>query len=280
MDAVVTGQVRDVQKSGGLSHPASMTLVIKTVETHSARYALDTSELTVKQDSHDERNVVIIGGSAGAGALIGAAAGGGKGAAIGALVGGGAGTLGAFLSGKRELNLPAETVLTFYISTLNISPKELAKLPMAPVVVAERPVENHEVRAVYDDRDRDHDAYAVEARPRDDSDADRDFHDRDHVPSRYVVFSDYERSRIIHWFREEGDRVPGLHDRVPPGLEKQIREQSTLPRPLEDRVQSLPWDLERMLMPLPYGYRRVMLGGKILILEDRTFFVCDVIDLR
>jgi len=45
----------------------------------------------------------------GAGAAIGGAAGGGKGAAIGALVGAGAGTARAYLTGKREIVLPAET---------------------------------------------------------------------------------------------------------------------------------------------------------------------------
>ena len=47
----------------------------------------------------------MIGGGAGAGALIGGIAGGGKGAAIGALVGGGAGTAGAGLRGTAMSHL-------------------------------------------------------------------------------------------------------------------------------------------------------------------------------
>ncbi|HEY2117140.1 MAG TPA: hypothetical protein VGJ51_18720, partial [Candidatus Angelobacter sp.] len=52
-------------------------------------------------------------GGAGAGALIGALAGGGKGAAIGAISGAGAGTAGAAFTGNKEITLPAETALTF-----------------------------------------------------------------------------------------------------------------------------------------------------------------------
>jgi len=50
---------------------------------------------------------------AGAGALIGAIAGGGTGAAIGAGAGAAAGTGVAAATGKREVEIPAETVFTF-----------------------------------------------------------------------------------------------------------------------------------------------------------------------
>jgi hypothetical protein len=55
----------------------------------------------------------MIGGGAGAGALIGGIAGGGKGAAIGALVGGGAGTGGAGLTGNRDVSFGAESACHF-----------------------------------------------------------------------------------------------------------------------------------------------------------------------
>ena len=58
----------------------------------------------------------MVGGGAGGGALIGGLAGGGKGAAIGALVGAGAGTVGAALTGKRDITLPAESALSFQMT--------------------------------------------------------------------------------------------------------------------------------------------------------------------
>jgi hypothetical protein len=59
----------------------------------------------------------MVGGGAGAGALIGGIAGGGKGAAIGALVGGGAGTAGAGMTGNNnDITLPVESAVSFKLT--------------------------------------------------------------------------------------------------------------------------------------------------------------------
>ena len=57
-----------------------------------------------------------MGGGTGAGALIGGIAGGGKGALIGGLVGAGAGTAGAAFTGNKDLQIPAETAVTFRLA--------------------------------------------------------------------------------------------------------------------------------------------------------------------
>lgn len=130
-DARVTGQIRNAVSSGRMSRPALLTLSLTGVQSRSGQHPIATGDLTVKADPHTKRNVLIIGGSSGAGAAIGGAAGGGKGAAIGALIGAGAGTAGAYLTGKREIVLPAETLLTFHVNSVTISPKELQRLQRA-----------------------------------------------------------------------------------------------------------------------------------------------------
>lgn len=152
-DTRVTGQVRDAVSSGRMSRPASLTLSLTGVQSRSSQYPIATGDLTVKADSHAKRNILIIGGSSGAGAAIGGAAGGGKGAAIGALIGAGAGTAGAYLTGKREIVLPAETLLTFHVNSVTISPKELQRLQRAgaetsSVARAPEPYVERDARAV------------------------------------------------------------------------------------------------------------------------------------
>jgi hypothetical protein len=46
----------------------------------------------------------------------GGGAAGGKGAGIGALVGGGAGFIGSTMTGNKQIDLPAETVLSFQLT--------------------------------------------------------------------------------------------------------------------------------------------------------------------
>jgi hypothetical protein len=126
--AHVIGRVTQVVSSGWFKRPALITLSLGTAEGRSGSIPLQTGDLTIKADSHVQRNLLVIGGSSAAGAAIGGVAGGGKGAAIGAAAGAGAGTLGAYLTGKQEIVIPAETLLTFHISSVTISPQELAKL--------------------------------------------------------------------------------------------------------------------------------------------------------
>ena len=61
-----------------------------------------TSSHRVRKDRPFSHSAAIVGGSAGAGAVIGALAGGGKGAGIGALAGGGAGLVYDRMTHKRK----------------------------------------------------------------------------------------------------------------------------------------------------------------------------------
>jgi hypothetical protein len=202
--------------------------------------------------------------------VIGGAAAGGKGAAIGALAGAGAGTLGALLTGKNEITLQPETVLTFYVSTLTISPKELARMqPVESSLSIDREARSRE----------DLDAYkTVSRRPYDD---DRDEYDRGSAAQmRTIIFASDEREIILRWFaRKQRNLPPGLakRDRLPPGLEKQMRERGTLPPGVRKAAQPLPFDLERQLRPLPRGYQRLAISGSVMIVNDQTLIICDTI---
>ena len=111
--ATVRGTVAKAVASGRLSTPAELWLRLTSLEVGGKSYNLVTSSAGGKGQSHKKRNTEAIGGTAAAGAIIGAIAGGGKGAAIGAGAGAAAGTAGAAATGKKDIEYPVETPLTF-----------------------------------------------------------------------------------------------------------------------------------------------------------------------
>ena len=108
----VKGKVTYVNRSGRLHKPGALTLRLTSINGETVY----SSRVSRQGKSHTKSNVTKIGGGAGAGALIGAVAGGGKGAAIGAGAGAAAGTGVAAATGKQEVRIPAESVLTFTIT--------------------------------------------------------------------------------------------------------------------------------------------------------------------
>lgn len=109
--------VSGVQASGRLSTPAKLYLHLVSVTVKGKAYTFATSSAGRTEKGKGKRDAGFIGGGAAGGAAIGALAGGGKGAAIGAAAGAGAGTAGAAATGKKDIEFPAETRLTFTTRT-------------------------------------------------------------------------------------------------------------------------------------------------------------------
>jgi hypothetical protein len=76
-------------------------------------YRLDTSSLTRTKKGKGKRTAAFLGGGTGLGMLIGGVASGGVGLLIGGLAGAGAGTAGAAFTGNKDINIPAESVVSF-----------------------------------------------------------------------------------------------------------------------------------------------------------------------
>jgi len=107
------GHVVESRHSGRLRGRAYLGVTLDSFRLHGMTYAIATRADVRASGSHRKRNAIAIGGGSGTGAAIGAIAGGGVGALIGAGAGAAAGTTGAFITGRRNVRLPAETPLVF-----------------------------------------------------------------------------------------------------------------------------------------------------------------------
>jgi hypothetical protein len=275
--AGVSGQVMQASSSGRLSSPGELQLVLTSVSTGWFRCSPVTVQpLVVSGGSHTKSNLGKIGGGAAAGAIVGGIAAGGKGAAIGAGVGAGAGTAVAAATGKREAVVETEALLTW---------TTIRNQPAGPATSSRLATNNY--RDDRDEHDRDDSHYA---KPHDRGHHDDD-EDEDNNRSRdrddrggYDRFSDHDRSVLeacLTGGEDYSNLPPGLakRDRLPPGLEKQLQRNGTLPPGLQKRIQPLPEQCDARLPRLPHDWERVILSGRIILL-DQAQRILDILDLH
>ena len=104
---------------------------------------------------------------------------------------------------------------------------------------------------------------------------------RDSRQDSYSFGPDQERI-IRAWFSSHYDRrnlPPGLAKResLPPGLERQLQRNGTLPPGLQKRMEPLPIALEQQLPILSIGIRRVVISGNVVLMEEATSRILDLI---
>jgi hypothetical protein len=117
--------VRDIT-TGGAVHSPELVLDLFSISINGKEYRVDTADVDVnskKGVGANRRTAEFGGGGAAIGALLGGIFGGGKGAGIGAAAGGGGGLLTQIFTRGKQVQVPAESSLTFRLDrTLVLRP--------------------------------------------------------------------------------------------------------------------------------------------------------------
>ena len=94
-----------------------------------------------------------------------------------------------------------------------------------------------------------------------------------------VTFSIDEAATIRAYFGDEHDKS-GKKNKgqkaLPPGIEKNLARGKALPPGIAKQV--LPADLSRLLPPPPSGFERIMVSGRVLLVEIATQVIHDVLE--
>jgi len=114
--ATIKGTIVSAKSKGKIKGEAELSLTLANISLGDHTYEIQTNPVSSTLKGKGKRTAATTGGGAAGGALIGGLAGGGKGAGIGALVGAGAGFIGGAMTGNKQIELPAESALSFTLA--------------------------------------------------------------------------------------------------------------------------------------------------------------------
>lgn len=101
-----------------------------------------------------------------------------------------------------------------------------------------------------------------------------------HDDDQGEYYKGHDRDEARGWYNShESNLPPGLakKDHLPPGLERQLARNGTLPRGLQKRIQPCPPELVRVLPPPPPDCAHVLIAGHIVLLNRKTNIVLDIV---
>ena len=101
------GHVLSVSRPGKVKGRASLSLAFTQLAVGGKTYAISTRRISLLAPPEHGKDAKVIGGGAGAGAIVGALVDGKEGAAKGALVGGAAGTGVVLTTRGKDVSIPA-----------------------------------------------------------------------------------------------------------------------------------------------------------------------------
>jgi len=93
-----------------------------------------------------------------------------------------------------------------------------------------------------------------------------------------IRFSGQDRQRIDSWFKRYPEYVTRTYapdGKLPPQVDRELAPTDRLPRNVA--TARLPWPRENQLSTVPPGVERVIVGRHLVILDERTFTVLDII---
>jgi hypothetical protein len=104
---VLQGRVVEARSSGRVSGRARLAVDFDRIVVRGRTHELDASTIVAEAPSESGRDAKIVGGSAAAGAVLGAIASGRRGAVRGAVIGAGAGGAAVLMNKGREVEMPS-----------------------------------------------------------------------------------------------------------------------------------------------------------------------------